>query len=75
MEISLTDVLTLITAKGVCEINYRYLLFERRLIRFDPKDHVAKRATPRPAALRVTTSPRRSAEKREESHLHINLYN
>lgn len=43
MEISSTGVLALITAEGVREINYRYLLFESRLIRFDPKDYVAKR--------------------------------
>jgi len=66
---SLSGVLALITAEGVREINYRYLLFERRLIRFDPKDHVAKCAAPCRAAR--CNFARRSAEKREESHLHI----
>lgn len=75
MEIFLTGVLALITAEGVREINYRYLLFERRLIRFDSKEPrgETRRALPR-RAVRCNFA-RRSAEKGEESHLHINLYN
>lgn len=89
MEISLTGAFPaslLITAGGVREINYWYLLFERGLIRFDPKAHVAKCAAyyrdygRAEHVVHTFAFARRSAgrerqREKEEGRLHINLYN